>query len=68
MVLKKIQSFFSKKPNYFSGNPSKFWTFWETLPFQSHSTASLQQFVGKNFQVQKRERTSFNMNVIRKLG
>ena len=47
MILKKIK-FFSKHPPIFSKNP-KFWTIWEILLFQSHSTANLLQFGEKEF-------------------
>ena len=45
--LLKNSRFFSKNPSIFFKKP-KFWTFWEILLFQSHSTANLLQFVEKN--------------------
>ena len=57
--LKKFEVFL-KKPIYFS-KKNEFWTFWEVLLFQSHSSTNLLQFGEKIFRVQKRERTSLNM-------
>ena len=45
-ILKKFK-FCSKNPSMFSKEP-KFWTFWEILLLQSHSTANLLHFGQKN--------------------
>ena len=39
--------FFPKKRIYFSKKKPKFWTFWDFLLFQSHSTGNLLQFSEK---------------------
>ena len=44
----KKSCFFLKKPISFSVENPKFWTFWEFLLFQSHSTANLLQFGERN--------------------
>ena len=51
-ILQQITTFsnfqdFSKIPSVFFKKP-KFWTFWEILLFQSHSTANLLQVDEKN--------------------